>query len=163
VSDEFLSAADCLREFRSARAEVEALAARVSSWTVEDGDGWNAKDHLAHLSAWQERMVRWFEEGARGKVRDRPEPDFGFDQIDELNARDFGLARERPLPEVQATFARTADAVEALIASLNDDDLNRADRYPWLGFEARHTIIGNTFGHHREHLDHLRALVERSA
>jgi hypothetical protein len=66
VSDEFLSAADCLREFRSARAEVEALAARVSSWTVEDGDGWNAKDHLAHLSAWQERMVRWFEEGARG-------------------------------------------------------------------------------------------------
>lgn len=154
-----ISAAECLARFREARARVDELADRVTSWSAESAEGWTAKDYLAHLTAWQRRMVRWFEEGAAGQFRERPEPDFTFEQVDELNERDWRADRDRSLDDVRAEFARTADAVEALIGRLSDDDLNDPARAPWLGFEARHTIAGNTYGHYAEHFDVLEQLA----
>jgi hypothetical protein len=154
-----ISAAECLARFRAARGQVEEIVSRVGSWTAESSEGWNAKDYLAHLTAWQRRMVRWFEEGRAGQARTGPEPGFTFEQIDELNERDFRAARDLPLEEVRREFAETADAVEALIESLSDEDLNDAARSPWLGFEARHTIAGNTYGHYLEHVEALEGLT----
>jgi hypothetical protein len=154
-----ISATDCLARFREARARVDSLADRVTSWRAESAEGWTAKDYLAHLTAWQRRMVRWFEEGAAGQFRERPEPDFKFEQLDELNDHDWRAARATPLETVRAEFAATADAVEALIAMLSDEDLNDAARAPWLGFEARHTIAGNTYGHYQEHFHALEQLA----
>jgi len=158
-----ISAAACLERFREARARVDGLAARIESWMAESAEGWTAKDYLAHLTAWQRRMVRWFDEGAAGRQRTGPEPGYTFEQIDALNERDFLAGRDTPLETVRAEFDATADAVEALISSLDDDDLNDAARTPWLGFEARHTIAGNTYGHYLEHLVALEALAGGAA
>lgn len=157
-----ISAADCLARFRDARARVEALADRVTFWSAESAEGWTPKDYLAHLTAWQRRMLRWFEEGAAGQFRERPEPGFTFEQLDELNERDWQTSRELALDDIRAEFARTADAVEALIGRLTDDDLNDPARTPWLGFEARHTIAGNTYGHYEEHLASLEQLASET-
>lgn len=154
-----ISAAECLARFRAARARLDEIVAGVGSWTAESKEGWTAKDYLAHLTAWQRRMVRWFEEGAAGIARTGPEPGFTFEQIDGLNERDFLAGRGTPLADVRREFETTADAVEALIASLEDDDLNDPARVPWLGFEARHTIAGNTYGHYAEHFAVLEALA----
>ncbi len=157
-----VSAEECLAAFRDARARVDALAGQTTAWSAESAEGWTAKDYLAHLTAWQRRMVRWFEEGAAGKFRERPEPDFTFEQLDELNAHDWEASRDTPLDEVRSEFARTADAVEMLIASLTSEDLNDPERAPWLGFEARHTIVGNTYGHYAEHLADLERLASEA-
>jgi hypothetical protein len=158
-----ISAPECLARFRAARARVDELVAGIGSWTAESPEGWTAKDYLAHLTTWQRRMVRWFEEGAAGKQRTGPEPGYTFEQIDALNERDFLAGRDTPLATVRAEFDATADAVEALIARLDDDDLNDAARSPWLGFEARHTIAGNTYGHYLEHLAALEGLAGGAA
>jgi len=73
-------------------------------------------------------------------------------------------AAGREAREVRADLgAIDAAGAEALIAGLEDDDLNDPGRTPWLGFEARHTIAGNTYGHYEEHLGTLERLAgERS-
>ena len=103
-------------------------------------------------------MVRWFREGVAGIARTGPEPGFTFEQIDALNERDFLASRDAPLAEVRREFEETAEAVEELIAGLEDADLNDPARVPWLGFEARHTIAGNTYGHYAEHVAVLESL-----
>ncbi|MDA0351338.1 MAG: ClbS/DfsB family four-helix bundle protein [Chloroflexi bacterium] len=154
-----ISTAECLARFRAARARVDQRCAELRSWTAESAEGWTAKDYLAHLTAWQRRMVRWFAEGAAGTSRSGPEAGYTFEQLDALNERDFLGSRDAPLAQVRREFEETADAVEALVESLDDADLNDAARVPWLGFEARHTIAGNTYGHYLEHLEALEGLV----
>ena len=158
-----ISAVDCLASFRAARARVDELVAAVTSWSDETPEGWNAKDYLAHLTAWQRRLVRWFEDGEAGQVRQSPEPGFTFEQVDDLNERDWAASRETPLEEVRREFDRTADAVESLIGRLTDDDLNDPARVPWLGFEARHAIAGNTYGHYQEHFEAIKQLTRSPA
>lgn len=158
-----ISAVECLARFRAARARVDQLASATTSWDAESDEGWTVKDYLAHLTAWQRRLVRWFEEGSAGRFRERPEPNFTFEQLDELNDHDWHAARATPLAVVEHEFAATADAVEALIGRLTDDDLNDPARAPWLGFEARHAIAGNTYGHYAEHLDVIERLAAARA
>ena len=153
-----IGAAECLARFRAARARVDELAAAVGSWSAESADGWTAKDYLAHLTAWQRRLVQWWDEGEAGRPRQWPEPGFTFEQVDALNERDWRASRERPLDEVRREFKATAGAVEALIGRLTDDELNDAERVPWLGFEGRHAIAGNTYGHYAEHFEALEQL-----
>ena len=158
--DHPVSTAECLAAYRDARVRVEAVVGRVTSWTTESDEGWTAKDYLAHLTAWQRRLARWFEEGRAGQFRAGPEPGFTFEQVDALKERDWLASRDQPLEAVQREFGETADAVEALVGSLEDDDLNDAARAPWFGFEARHAIAGNTYGHYDEHLAVLEQLAE---
>lgn len=156
-----ISAVECLIRFRDARAHVDELAGGMPSWTAESAEGWTAKDYLAHLTAWQRRLVRWFEAGRLGEARAGPEPGFTFEQVDELNDRDWNTSRDAPLQQVRREFAQTADAVETLLDGLTDDDINDAARAPWLGFEARHAIAGNTYGHYEEHFAVLEELAGR--
>lgn len=158
-----MSAADCLARFRAARARVDELTAAVTSWSDETADGWTASDYLAHLTTWQRRLVRWFEEGAAGQPRQGPEPGFTFEQVDDLNERDWAASRETLLEDVRREFDLTADAVEALIGRLTDDDLNDPARVPWLGFEARHAIAGNSYGHYEDHFEALEQLGSGAA
>ena len=153
-----IGAAECLARFRTARARVDELVASVDSWTAQSPEGWTAKDYLAHLTAWQRCVVRWWEEGEAGRPREWPEPGFTFEQVDALNDRDWRADRETPLDEVRREFEVSADAVEALIGRLTDDDLNDAAHVPWLGFEGRHAIAGNTYGHYAEHFEALEQL-----
>jgi hypothetical protein len=158
-----ISAAECLIRFRDARAHVDELVDAMPSWEAESAEGWTARDYLAHLTAWQRRLVRWFEAGRLGEARTGPEPGFTFEQVDELNDRDFRASRDLPLQQVRRDFVQTADAVEALLDGLTDDDINDAARVPWLGFEARHAIAGNTYGHYAEHFVALEDLGRRPA
>jgi hypothetical protein len=57
----------------------------------------------------------------------------------------------------------TADAVATLIGRLTDDDLNDLARVPWLGFEARHAITGNSCGHYEDHFEALDQLGSGAA
>ena len=157
-----ISVAECLIRFRDARAHVDELIATMPSWETASAEGWTAKDYLAHLTAWQRRLVRWFADGRDGIQRQGPEPGFSFEQVDELNERDFRASRDLPLQQVRREFAQTADAVEALLNGLTDEDINDPARTPWLGFEARHAIAGNTYGHYAEHFEALEALASGS-
>jgi hypothetical protein len=85
----------------------------------------------------------------------RPEPGWTFDRLDELNARDHEATHGISLDEARWVFDVAHEEVVALVRRMSWDDLNNPARYPWLGFEAAHTVAGNSFGHYREHAEWL--------
>ena len=136
-------------------ADRAQLIAAVQHATGPTEDGWTPAEHLAHIVAWQHRLLRWFAEDAAGRTVVRPEPGWTFEQIDALNARDHAAALGITLEVARADFEAAHADIEALVRRLSPNDLNDEHRFSWLGFPAANTIAGNSFGHYREHADWL--------
>jgi hypothetical protein len=153
-----LTRAETLALLDESRRELLRAAER-RGWDAVDANGWTTADHVAHLVAWQRRLIAWFAEHAAGRAPVRPERGYTFDQIDALNARDYERARERPREAIVSDFQEAHLAITRIVEWLTDDDLAAPDRFAWLGFPASHTIAGNSFGHYLEHI----AMFEQDA
>ena len=57
-------------------------------------DGWTAKDILAHLTAWEQRLLRWIERWRATGEPGRPEVGVTWHNFDSLNERDYAAAKE---------------------------------------------------------------------
>ena len=134
----------------SRRALLQAAERR--GWDAVDANGWTVKDHVAHLVAWQRRLLSWFADDAAGRTPARPEPGHTFDDLDALNARDYERARERTRGEILSDFQEAHLAIMRIVEWMTDEDLAAPERFAWLGFPASHVIAGNSFGHYREHM-----------
>lgn len=152
----FTRAETLVRLDQARRALLRAVEQR--GWDAVDAHGWTTKDHVAHLVAWQRRLIGWFAEDAAGRTPVRPEPGFTFEEIDTLNARDHERARDRPREAIASDFHEAHLAIARIVEWMSDDDLAAPDRFAWLGLPASHSIAGNSFGHYLEHI----AIFERS-
>lgn len=65
---------------------------------------WSVKDLLAHLVDWEQRFLRWYDEGLRGLIPETPEPGLTWQDLDILNQRIFEKHRHRALDDVLAEF-----------------------------------------------------------
>lgn len=139
----------------SLRVERERLLTAVERATGPTADGWTPAEHLAHIVAWQRRLLTWFVEGAAGRTVERPEPGWTFEQMDALNARDRDATRGISVEVAQEAFEEGHAEVVVLVGRLTAADLNAPERYAWLGYAAADTIAGNSFGHYREHAEWL--------
>ena len=137
------------------RAALDELAAQDE--TAEGPMGWTASDHLMHVVTWHRRLPGWMADEAAGREVVRPEPGFTFDQIDELNERDFIANRGTPLAEAWRQFDQTYEAAIALVEGLSDEQLNEVGRYSWIEEDAVlwFPVGGNTFDHYEEHIEIL--------
>src|SRR5579863_3276339 len=89
-----------LENMEAGRAEFDALLAQLSDEQMLDAtlDGRrSAKDILSHIAVWERRCARWLEISLRGEVPERPEPGVTWEQMDDLNERDFLNARNATL------------------------------------------------------------------
>lgn len=134
------------------RAAVDRLAAEDEA--AEGPMGWTAADHLMHVVAWHRRLLGWMADEAAGREVVRPEPGYTFDQIDELNERDYIANRGTPLDEARRQFEQTYEAVVVLVEGLSDEELNKPGRYAWLEDDVVlwYPIGGNSWDHYEEHL-----------
>jgi hypothetical protein len=153
---------ECRRLTLAGRERLEALLRGIHDLTRDGRDEWSAKDHLLHLAVWQARVADWFDEAGRGRTPARPEPGYRFDQIDELNERDWRVGRALTVDDVRRTFDASHARVVALIDRLSGKELNEPDRFPWLGFPAVDAIAGNSYGHYGDHREALEELVRDS-
>ncbi len=118
-------------------------------------DGWTAAEHLAHVVAWQRRLLTWFDDDRLGRPVVRPEPGWTFDEIDAMNEHYYQASRGIAVADARAAFDIAHAEIEALVRGLSDEDLNDPARFPWLGYPAANNIAGNSFGHYREHAEWL--------
>ena len=145
-----LSRADTLVRLDQARRSLNtALAGH--GWERPTATGWTAKDHLAHVVAWQRRLIAWFSADAAGRVPHRPEPGYRFDQVDELNARDHRRDRELPPEALTSDFHEAHAAIVRIVEWMNDEDLAAPDRFEWLGHPASEAIAEHSYAHYFEH------------
>jgi len=122
---------------------------------VPGPSGWTAKDTLAHITSWEQRMIRWLEEAARGEKPLIPEPGKTWADLDLINARALEIGRSQSSVQVRSDARHTHQRLLAAIDGLPDDaspeawSLWRNRRPPWK------LIAANTYEHYAHHLNGL--------
>ena len=134
--------------------------------TLRDAQGWSVKDHLVHLTAWEQSLLALLEGRDRDEAIGLGDVDHAEMEIDDVNAVIHRRNQHLSLEEAVAAFQQSHEQVRATVAALSDADLVKpyshyqpndppANSDPVVGW-----IIGNTYEHYLEHDGWIRGLVE---
>ena len=148
----------------NAKAEVEALlteAGETRLTTPGVTGPWSIKDLLAHMAAWEGRVVAWAEGIQEGR-KPTPAPwPTGLDE-DQENAIIFEGNRERSLQDVLEGWRQTHRKVIDAVRTMSEDELF-VQKIEWLGdVPFADAIAGNSYEHQLEHADQIRAWLAAS-
>jgi len=143
---------DLLQRAREAHTQLEALLATFSDEEQSRPgvtDGWSVKDHLAHLTWWEQRVIRM--------LSGEPDPIDAFPgehkSEDDINAYVFAQNHARSLADVRAAFDDSYEEMLQLIATAPDDVFVKY--HDW--------ISGNSDYHYDEHRQMFEAWRAREA
>jgi hypothetical protein len=125
---------------------------------IRNPDGWSIKDHIAHLTAWENSVVYFFQHKPRHEGLGISEEVYLNDDIDETNDVIFRLHKDESLQEVRECFNAVHAQLMTLLEPLTDEDLAKPYAY-YLpdepgedeGPPAMRVVYGNTTYHYREH------------
>ncbi len=134
------------------RARLDAALAGLTDDAMLDriDDDWTRKDVVAHLEAWERRVVDLLD-----RLRAGSEPDERI-ETDELNARFFAADRDRSLEDVRAGERGAYHAVLAALDRATDEELFEGGHFAWTnGDQLAEWFRGNTDEHYDEHLEQL--------
>ncbi len=155
----YMSGDDLLERARRERAELEALWLGLDNEELTRRPGphpeWSVKDIIAHITWWEQTATNWVSRALTGELLARTETP------DEINARVFADNRDLPLNTVLEMFEVSFPPLEALINRLSDEEINDAEVCDIRGMPLLYFLVGNTFAHYADHVDDLRAYVER--
>ncbi|WIG59719.1 MAG: hypothetical protein OJF49_002466 [Ktedonobacterales bacterium] len=133
-----------LQHARDEHAKLEAFLATLTDEEQTQpgvtGD-WSIKDHLAHLTWWEQRVIRMLA-GDPDPIDAIPGDANGEKSEDDINAYIFAQNHDRSLADIRSAFDASYQQMLQLIATTPDDI-----------FIARHDwISGNSDYHYDEHL-----------
>jgi hypothetical protein len=160
--------AELMARIKQAWVTLEQTVGQLSNDQLtgpRDDSGWSVKDHLAHVTAWEQSLLALLE------VRNRDAAvgldvahDEGMD-VDDVNAIIFQRNRDRSLRDVLAALRQSHAQVLAALARLTDADLFKPyshyqpDDQPLNATPVIGWIIGNTYEHYLEHDTWIRVLT----
>lgn len=132
---------------------------------VPDADsGWSPKDDIAHLHAWQQRSLAYFDAARLGRAPEFPAWQAGLDpeaaDVDALNAWLLAAYRDQPWEDVHRAWQ---DGFERLLAAAQDvsqRDLLDANGCPGLPGRSLADVLLGTYDHHQEHFEKLRPRLQ---
>jgi hypothetical protein len=137
---------------KAGRDRLDAALAALPNETMLDriDETWTRKDVIAHLEAWERRVV-----DNLVTLRGGGAPD-GSVETDDLNGRFFTLNRDRSLENVLAGERDAYRTVLAAIDSATDEELFDENHFGWTeGDPFADWFRGNTDEHYDEHLEQL--------
>jgi hypothetical protein len=114
-------------------------------------DHWSTKDLLAHIAAWEKKLLKWYETGLRGEKQTMPQWNTpGL--IDEINLKIYQRNRDRELPEVLKEFKESYKHIFEVVTSIPEADMFAHGKYEWTGEGTlADYIVANTSRHYAEH------------
>ncbi len=152
-----------LAKIRRERAQLDALLASLDDEAMlapAREDAWTAKDILAHLTAWEQRLLRWLERWRETGDPDRPEIGVTWDGFDTLNERDYTAAKEKSVADVRKEAGESYEAVVRALGELSEDELATHPEMP--DGPSWSWIIGaNTYRHYQPHREEMEAWREK--
>lgn len=155
---EQLTKAELLDAIRAGRKQLEAALAQLNeSQMTQPGveSNWSVKDVLAHIVAWEQRMVLWVGQALRGEVPAIPAT---WDEVHRLNEQSYWENRDRPLSEVLAEFQRSYPEALAVVEAAPEEDLMNPERFGWReGVPLARVVAANTWWHYAEHIESIQA------
>ena len=134
------------------RRDLEQTLAGIGDPEMGDriDETWTRKDVVAHLEAWERRVVDLLEQLRNGAPS---EPEV---QTDELNERYHVRDRDRSLADVRAGEREAYDRLLAAIHGATDEELFDGDHFAWTeGAPLAEWFRGNSDEHYDEHREQL--------
>ena len=151
---------ELLNHIRTERGRLEETLARLTHAQMllpgVDGE-WSVKDALAHISAWERRMISWVGSHLHGEEPDIPLP---WD-VERMNFETYAQVKDKPLSEVLEEFRLSYWDSLTLTETLSEEQLQTvyADSWPmgplWTG------VAANTNLHYIEHRTDILKWLER--
>jgi hypothetical protein len=118
---------------------------------------WSVKDTVAHIIAWEKKLLSWYNDGLAGKKIDMPDWRIKG-TLGAINRKIFEENLSRDLNDVLADFAMTYRQILSTVASIPEEDIFARGKFAWTGSRTVLDYIwGDTAGHYAEHL----AAIER--
>ncbi len=134
----------------AALAEVVKQLTPTQLTTPLDGD-WTGKDLMAHITAWEQRLLELLQRGRAHPSGFTMEGVEDWD-VDRLNEQYYEVNRARPQAEVNRDFYQVHEQLMAELA-LWPDDLTHPQWSSWRGGSPLWQIIpGDTYEHYDEHI-----------
>ena len=157
---------DLLKRVQHAWVELEQAFAGLSDeqMNIPGAGGWSIKDHLAHLTAWEQFMLQCHLRGRPAhKVMQVDEAT--WKTLDENGINDilYQRSRQRPVAEVMADRHRSHEQVVTTLEQIPFADLMKPNypddpqARPLIGW-----VIGNTYEHYQEHRAYIEALIKQN-
>lgn len=154
---------ELLDQILAERKLFEETLARVDQTeylkAIFDGN-WSIKDVLAHIVAWEQRMISWVGQAARGVLPNIPLDD---DTINALNDQSYHQDKDLPLAQVIQAYERSYKQALTFAENTPEEVLftknlleGRENPY-WI------TIAANTCWHYQEHREALEQYLSRQA
>lgn len=145
-----------INTLRVERAKLEATLAALTPRRLTrraSPEAWSIKDHLAHLTYWEQYMLQRIRQALLGEM-----PKWvSTEEETDINASVFERNQRRPLASVLADMHRSLADTFDLIESLSEADLTDPRRFAWLKGKPLYTYIANE-GYGEHYHDHLKAL-----
>jgi len=155
---------ELLRAIRAERKKLEAALIGVSDADMVRSPrlgAWSIKDILAHVSAWDDTFVGWYEAGLKGGKVDKP----NFSQagvLSEVNRGIYETNKNRSLEDVLSGFKSSYERILKVVTSIPEEDIFARGKFAWTGTGKLVTYItSNTTLHYPGHLTMIEALKRK--
>jgi hypothetical protein len=139
------------RAYQEKQAFMDMLTPeqRALAGTAEQ---WAPKDYLAHMLAWEERMVDNHEAALHGVAPP------SYDDIDQANDEVFQAHRDMSWEDIRRKVDAVHQKLVAWLQAQTEDDLTDPARFPWLTNRTLWgRVVGNSVIHPLLHLAELYA------
>ena len=143
------------RELEKAWADLCALVDSVPAGDREKPgvvEQWTLKDLLGHIAFWSGRAAETLRCVRAGRLEEVPFGE-GDNWTDEWNEREYNVRKDRSFMEVRTEFLRNYKEANSCLDETPEDKVNVKLR----GREVAAYFAGDTYGHYREHAEHIRA------
>ncbi len=160
---------ELLERIQRARAALEQTISRVSdAQLVAPGpsEAWSVKDHLAHLTTWEQGLAALLQGRPRYAAMEVDEKTYLSADADGLNAIIYQRNKDRPLAEVLVAFRQAHEELLGALAALTDGDLFKTYSHYQphepgedSGEPILRWIAGNTYEHYTEHQAWIQAVI----
>lgn len=157
-----MTKSDLLAAIRRERAALDQLLAPMDEahmLAAARNDGWTAKDILAHITAWEQRVLAWLDRWRATGRPQRPEPGVTWDKGNWLNDRDYEAAKAMPPADVRSEAASSYAAILLTVAALSDEELAARPEGPE-GPSWSWIVGANTYEHYLEHREEIEAWLK---
>lgn len=137
---------------RQAQADQNAFFQGLPSAelaAIGEPDRWSAKDHVAHLSFWRQRLALKLQ----AQLRQEPQPE-EIGHFEQINPVVFEENRYHSWPDILAESNQVYADLITLTEQFSEEDLTAFKRFDWVheGMPLYLSFMGNCYEHTQIHL-----------
>lgn len=138
------------QEHKNLENSIKGLSDTEMIKTTEPGE-WSVQDIMAHVTAWEQSLLNWYERGLRGEKQVMPEwnkPGV----LDAINLDIYRRNKDRWLKEIKKEFKGSYKQILKTVKSIPEEWMLTPARFDWTGKSTlMDYIFSNTSEHYADH------------